>query len=80
MKETVYLVRDPDRPGRYWLAVNMRMMPNEKGELTPETMVIPWRDAKRRLDLDAYYDLCRMSFSDWCARNPELANADQLDD
>lgn len=75
MKQPVWLYRDPASPRVYRLMLNV--------ESSGEALLgIPlwWREARKWVTAEAYYDMCRMSFEDWCDRNPHLLPADGLDD
>lgn len=67
---TVYLLRDPNRPGRYQLATPAIAGSPESADGAPvELDVIPWNEARRRMVPDAFSEMARLSFADWCARN-----------
>lgn len=74
MKETVWLLRDPDRSGRYLLA---HRLPATTAVGVPlgnvEVQVIPWRAARPLMEPESFYEVCRMSFADWCDSHPDLA-------
>jgi hypothetical protein len=70
MNATICLVRDRIDPRIYRLAVVL----GHDRPLTREATNLPWNEARRCLRPETFYQHCRMSFADWCARNPELAD------
>jgi len=38
-----------------------------------DAVPVPWNEARRALDPTDFNRMCRLSFTDWCTRNPELA-------
>lgn len=62
-KFTAWVLAYPDNRDRYLLAAGLTLQDAE---------VVPWRDARRRFDPDAYINCCRTSFADWISRHPEL--------
>lgn len=69
MKETVWLLRDRKRPGRYMLARRCDPRPAAKIAEGDDIEIIPWRVARKIMNPEAFYELCHLSFSDWTASN-----------
>lgn len=72
MNATIYLVRDRTDPRIYRLAVVL----GHNTPLNQEAEILPWNEARLHLSPETFYQHCRMSFADWCARNPELAHVE----
>jgi hypothetical protein len=68
MKEIVWLLRDPRRPGVYLLAIRPRGAPLRDDEVE----ILPWRTAKRAMEPEEFYRMCRLSFADWLTNHPEV--------
>lgn len=74
MSETVWLLRDPERPGIYLIARRIRQPDPLLAALGKmplrDTEMIPWRVARKIMEPEGFYELCGMAFSDWISKNP----------
>lgn len=76
MNATIWLLTDPKRPGRYLLA----RQAGHRNIVEGEAEIIRWSDARAEMSDETFFRNCRMSFTHWCTSNPELVDADLLDD
>lgn len=67
---TVWLFRDLVDPRIYRIAIT----PGFNATMDKGAEIMPWNEARESLPPETFYAQCRMAFSDWCARNPELAD------
>lgn len=65
---TIYVFRNKLVPGRYDIFVEATNLGGGK----MDGRILPWRIARHAIDPEAYIAMARASFTDWCARNPEL--------